>query len=229
MRKLTWHQTRVNDTAEQSCPEGTTGMAYWRCLPDRDNVDQGVWERRTPDLKDCRSVWLTSLARRVQEGEFILGVSSDLSQVTNNSSNLYGGDMLITTQIIRNMTDKMAKDISTYQDPGQKVVRVEELLQGAVTTGSNLLDQSDSWNDLNQTDQRIVASALLQGLEENAFLLADTLTYEKRTNYSRINNIRESYTRTRAPLLFSSAVYTFSLSLSSEFSSATAAAAAGYV
>ncbi|XP_032454612.1 latrophilin Cirl isoform X6 [Nasonia vitripennis] len=189
VRKLSWHETRVNNTAEQSCPEGTTGMAYWRCLPGRHDDEPGVWERKTPDLKDCRSVWLTSLARSVQEGELILKVSSDLSQVTSNSSNLYGGDMLITTQIIRNMTDKMAKDISAYQDPRQKVVSVEELLQGAVTTSSNLLDQSESWNDLNHTDQRIVASSLLQGLEENAFLLADTLTYEKRTNYSRINNI----------------------------------------
>lgn len=89
--------------------------------------------------------------------------------------------MMITTKIIKNMAEKMALDIKTYQDSNQREVSVTELLQGVVRTGSNLLDKAQmaSWKDLSHQEQMRVATSLLIGLEENAFLLADTLMQEK--------------------------------------------------
>lgn len=193
-RKLTWNATQFGEVAIQTCPEGTNGVARWMCVKTNrtEKLQIGTeaqWYRATPDLSECRSVWLSILERRVQNGEMMLSVSSDLSQVTNNSRELYGGDMLITTKILKNMAQRMAEDIKTYQDPRQREVSVAELLQGAVTTGSNLLDKakSASWKDLSYQEQMLVATSLLQGLEENAFLLANTLTVQKNIIHERTN------------------------------------------
>lgn len=181
-RSLIWNATRLGEVAVQSCPGGANGLARWQCVHKKvDGMEVAVeWQRGSPDLSECRSVWLSSLEKRVHEGELILGISSDLSQVTNNSRELYGGDMLITTKILSNMAERMAEDVRTYSDVRQREASVAELLQGAVTTSSNLLDraQDSSWKDLSHHEQMEVATSLLIGLEENAFLYANTLAYE---------------------------------------------------
>ena len=188
-RNLTWNTTRAGNRAVQNCPDGANGYARWNCIV---RGDAATWDRDTPDLSECRSVWLTSLENRVAEGDVILGISRDLSQVTNNSQMLYGGDMKITTKIIKNMAKKMAQDIRTYQDPSQRESSVTELLQGVIRTGSNLLDEAQmaSWKDLTESDQMVVATSLFIGLEENAFLLAETLTHQKNI-IQEGRNIRE--------------------------------------
>lgn len=35
----------------------------------------------TPDLSECRSVWLTSLEGRLHQGDSIISIANDLSQV----------------------------------------------------------------------------------------------------------------------------------------------------
>ncbi|XP_043259222.1 latrophilin Cirl-like isoform X4 [Colletes gigas] len=189
-RTLTWNTTRAGDVAVQSCPGGANGLARWRCLA---KGDSAFWHRDSPDLSECRSVWLTTLENRVTEGDVILGISRELSQVTNNSRGLYGGDMMITTKIMKNMAEKMAQDIRTYQDASQREVSVTELLQGVVRTGSNLLDKAQmaSWKDLSHQEQMRVATSLLTGLEENAFLLADTLMHEKTITHEGRNILLE--------------------------------------
>jgi len=188
-RNLSWNTTRAGEVAVQSCPGGANGLARWRCLA---RGDSAVWHRDSPDLSECRSVWLTTLENRVSDGDMILSISGELSQVTNNSRGLYGGDMMITTKIIKNMAEKMALDLKTYKDSHQKEVSVTELLQEVVRTGSNLLDKAQmaSWKDLSHQEQMRVATSLLIGLEENAFLLADTLKHEK-TIMHEGKNIRE--------------------------------------
>ncbi|XP_011300624.1 latrophilin Cirl isoform X4 [Fopius arisanus] len=177
-RNLFWNATRAGDIAVQSCPGGANGVARWRCIATEDSA---TWYRDSPDLSECRSVWLSSLETRVQSGDKILTISDDLSAVTNNSRIFYGGDMMITTKIIKNMAEKMSQDISTYRDSSQSEFTVTELLQGVVRTGSNLLDKAQmaSWKDLSHEDQMRVATSLLIGLEENAFLLAGTLHHQK--------------------------------------------------
>ncbi|XP_017890799.1 latrophilin Cirl-like isoform X4 [Ceratina calcarata] len=189
-RNLSWNTTRAGDVAVQSCPGGANGLARWRCLA---KGDTAYWHRDSPDLSECRSVWLTTLENRVTEGDVILGISRELSQVTDNSRGLYGGDMMITTKIIKNMAEKMAQDIRTYQDANQREVSVTELLQGVVRTGSNLLDKAQmaSWKDLSHQEQMRVATSLLIGLEENAFLLADTLMHEKTITHEGRNILME--------------------------------------
>ncbi|XP_069693680.1 latrophilin Cirl isoform X4 [Periplaneta americana] len=195
-RNLYWNWTRVGEVNVQPCPGGATGLARWRCVtqstgpvpapaPVSGSTSSStslppIWLPHSPDLSECRSVWLTSLESRVEEGDSIISIANDLSQVTS-SKTLYGGDMMTTTKIIKKMAQKMSVDIETFPDPRQREAIVTELLYGVVKTGSNLLDESQhpSWRDLSYKEQMRVATSLLMGLEENAFLLADTVVREK--------------------------------------------------
>lgn len=110
----------------------------------------------------------------------LVQIISDLALVTSRKV-LYGGDMMITTKMIQQMAQKMSRDIQTVPDARQREAIVTDLLNDVVKTGSNLLDSSQhpSWRDLSYKEQMRVATSLLIGLEENAFLLADTVTREK--------------------------------------------------
>ncbi|KAL1114882.1 hypothetical protein AAG570_007706 [Ranatra chinensis] len=182
-RGVMWNWTRSGEVGVQPCPGGATGFARWRCLP-------GPPPHRspTPDLSECRSVWLTSLDTRIAEGDSIINIANDLSQVTD-SKTLYGGDMLTTTKIMGKMAKKMSHDIQTFPDSRQREAIVTELLHGVVRTGSNLLDvaQLPSWRDLSHVEQMQVAKSLLVGIEENSFLLADTVVRQKTVTHKEKN------------------------------------------
>ncbi|XP_035457069.2 latrophilin Cirl isoform X3 [Spodoptera frugiperda] len=147
------------------------------------------WHGDTPDLSECRSVWLNSLEARVREGESLLSISNDLAQVTS-SKTLYGGDMMTTTSIMKKLAQRMSQNVQTFPDPRQREAIVTDMLLGVIKTGSNLLEESQrsSWADLSSEAQSRAASALLTQLEENAFLLADAVTKEK-TILQIVNNI----------------------------------------
>lgn len=155
-----------------------------------------TWQPLTPDLTQCRSLWLNSLELRVnQRDSALISIANDLSQVTS-SKTLFGGDMLVTTKIIQTMSEKMTYDIETFPDQRQREAIVFELLHGVVKTGSNLLDETQhlSWQDLSFEDQMRVATSLLTGLEDNAFLLADTITRERNV-VQKVKNIRKYTTQ----------------------------------
>ncbi|RZB40519.1 latrophilin Cirl [Asbolus verrucosus] len=181
VRNIIWNWTEVNSTDIQPCPGGATGFAKWRCI----EVNSApTWFPVTPDLSQCRSVWLTSLEQRIMAGrDPLVSITNDLAQVTSRKT-LYGGDMMITTKMIQKMTQKMSQDIQTFPDTRQREAIVTEMLSDIVKTGSNLLDSSQhpSWRDLSHTEQMRVATSLLIGLEENAFLLADTVMRKKTIN-----------------------------------------------
>nr|CAH7756707.1 unnamed protein product [Callosobruchus chinensis] len=156
VRSIYWNWTKANTAAVQPCPGGTTGFAKWPCQM----VPGGRprWYPPNPDLSECRSVWLTSLEQRIINGKDpLISITSDLAQ---------------------KMTEKMNKDIQTIPDTRQREQIVTEMLMDVAKTGSNLLDASQhpSWKDLSYKEQMSVATSLLIGLEENAFLLADTVT-----------------------------------------------------
>ncbi|XP_067626392.1 latrophilin Cirl isoform X2 [Eurosta solidaginis] len=173
-----------------------SGNTNSSCETTNDRLNQRIgsfvpfWHPLTPDLTQCRSLWLNSLEVRVNQRESsMISIANDLSEVTS-SKTLYGGDMLVTTKIIQTMSEKMFHDKETLPDQRQREAIILELLHGVVKTGSNLLDESQlpSWMDLNQEDQMRVATSLLTGLEYNAFLLADTIIREQNV-VQKVRNI----------------------------------------
>lgn len=177
-RNLSWNWTSAGDVSVQPCPGGATGLARWRCqlfLPE----NRAMRHPETPDLSECKSVWLNSLESRINEQDPLLIIAADLCQVTENKM-LFGGDILTTVKILHEMAHKMSNNVQTVSDHRQREKMVSELLQNAVQVSSNVLDvsQQASWKDLSYKEQMRVASSLLIGLEENSFLLAETMTRE---------------------------------------------------
>lgn len=84
-RGLFWNQTTGNEISVQPCPGGATGIAKWRCRVKRrngDTFDYGVWFPETPELTQCRSVWLNSLENRVGKKEnSLISIAGELAQV----------------------------------------------------------------------------------------------------------------------------------------------------
>ncbi|XP_037803281.1 adhesion G protein-coupled receptor L2-like isoform X4 [Penaeus monodon] len=82
----------------------------------------------------------------------------------------------------------MADDVSNFPDRDQREALVTELVGAAIATGSHLMGgQRDAWADLRPPEHRAAATALLLGLEEAAFLLADNLHHEKTVNHAESN------------------------------------------
>ena len=185
-RGLFWNWTRAGDTAVLQCPADSTGFAKWRCAGDP--VD---WASISPSLAECQSKWLNNLDSRLRDGESIATVSSDLAQMSGLQQ-MYGGDLQLSSRMLKHMAERMHFDIQSVARPGQKEVMVTELVQNVVLTASNILDKINhmSWADLTHDDVAAAATSLMVGLEENAFLLADSVTTEK-IIIKPTNNIRK--------------------------------------
>lgn len=112
--------------------------------------------------------------------ESVVRIAQELAEVTATDS-LYGGDMISVTEIVGKMIKTMKDRLRRLQDDRQKQTAVKLLTESIVEIVSNILDsrQADAWNDLPRFDQRYSAKSLLMSLEENAFLLADTMNEEE--------------------------------------------------
>lgn len=83
-RGLFWNQTVGNEISVQPCPGGATGIAKWRCRVERKKgeTEYGEWFPETPELTQCRSVWLSSLEIRVGKKEnSLISIAGELAQV----------------------------------------------------------------------------------------------------------------------------------------------------
>ncbi|KAI5699343.1 hypothetical protein M8J75_001423 [Diaphorina citri] len=186
-RGLTWNWTLKGDTQIVPCPAGSNGYARWKCLEDP-ITDVAIRFPNYPDLSGCRSVWITSLDNRLGEGESILTIIGDLAKVTDKKV-LYGGDMLAVTKIIHDTSIKTGRDVIAFQDDKEKEAVATDLVSNIVAVGSNLLDelQYSSWADLSLEEQLQVASSLVLGLEESAFLLAEAWDTDRTVNLAYKN------------------------------------------
>ncbi|XP_035714297.1 latrophilin-like protein 1 isoform X2 [Folsomia candida] len=181
-RGMFWNWTMVGETAKQACPGGASGLARWKCVENHrnNNLPRVMWFPESPDLSDCKSAWLLSLQARVLEGDRISNVAGDLAQVTSTKP-MYGGDIAAAVRIIKTIATRMNDQLRTLTNQVSREDLAAELLQLILEAGSNLLEKArlDGWRDLSYADQMKIATDLLVGLEDNAFLLANVVTSEK--------------------------------------------------
>ncbi|XP_068218273.1 latrophilin Cirl-like isoform X2 [Palaemon carinicauda] len=178
-RSLVWNWTKGGDVAVQSCPGGASGWARRSCNP--------LGWSGPADLSECRSVWLTTLTSRAHASDAVLAVAHDLAIVTGSRA-LYGGDVTATANLINSLARRMAEDVSNFPDRAQREAMVTELVGAVVATGSHLVGrQRAAWGDLRPPEHQVAATALLLGLEEAAFLLADNLHQEKTVIHAESN------------------------------------------
>ncbi|XP_076305400.1 latrophilin Cirl-like isoform X2 [Tachypleus tridentatus] len=168
-RGLLWNWTEAGETAVQPCPGGAVGLARWEC-----SLETKSWQTSSPDLSNCNSVWINNLEERIQKGDSVVNLAGELSMMTKVKK-LYGGDMVQATNIVNKLVYKMEDVVEQVADSSQREKVVVELMQSVVDVGNNLLDQmqDESWQELPHDKQKLVASDLLLGLQENAHLLAD--------------------------------------------------------
>ena len=163
------------DTAVLECPGGSIGFAKWKC--GRSPIE---WDSLSPSLAECESKWLNNLDARLRDGESISTVSGDLAQLSGLQP-MYGGDLRLASKMLKHLAERMNYDIQGVHEAEKRESMVTELVQNVVLTGSNILDRINhvSWSDLSSDDVATAATALMVGLEENAFLLADSVSTEK--------------------------------------------------
>ncbi|XP_022238293.1 latrophilin Cirl-like isoform X1 [Limulus polyphemus] len=167
--ELLWNWTKAGITAVQACPGGAVGSARWEC-----DLETVTWKTSFPDLSDCNSVWISNLGKRIQKGDSVVNLAGELAMMTKVKK-LYGGDMIQATDIVNRLVYKLEDIVEQVSDAAQREKVVVELMQFVVDVGNNLLDQmqEESWQELPHDKQKLVASDLLLGLQENAHLLAD--------------------------------------------------------
>jgi latrophilin 1 len=118
---------------------------------------------------------------------------------------MYGGDIAAAVRIIKTIATRMNDQLRSLTNQVSREDLAAELLQLILEAGSNLLEKArlDPWRDLSYADQMKIATDLLVGLEDNAFLLANVVTSEKTLRKS-VKNICKSSTSSR---IFFSADY----------------------
>ena len=124
-----------------------------------------------------------SLNHIIRSGSLsVINASKTLANNSAASQILYGGDVVLATRMLKHMSERMRYDIQRTVDVGSREAMVTALVKYVVRISSNLLgSQSAAWADLAQAQDGVgrAVTALMVGLEENAFLLADAVTSEK--------------------------------------------------
>ncbi len=156
------------------CPSGSLGYAKWACSPSSE------WAAQAPSLSECKSLWLGDLESRLREGGDVANISHALAYYSATQS-MYGSDIVLAARMIKHMAERMSYDIQRASTLQARESMVTELMQNVARAASNLVDRAHhrSWADLDRDEAARAVTAILVGLEENAFLLAAAVTTEK--------------------------------------------------
>ena len=119
------------DQSVLKCPNGSTGFAKWTC---QYGLPQAKWSKvwvygdkneeiEGPNLSECLSTWMSDLDAELRSGEIsVFNASQTLAEMTSNtiieggvqkenSGDLYGGDILLATRMLKDMSQRMQYEI----------------------------------------------------------------------------------------------------------------------
>ncbi|XP_071044482.1 latrophilin Cirl isoform X2 [Parasteatoda tepidariorum] len=169
-RGISWSWTKAGEEATAKCPDGASGSAKWYC--------EGYpphWSPEFPDLMRCQSFWLENLKERMDIGDSIIKVASELA-VMSISKQLFSEDLKIISEMINQALYKSVNSMENYLDTWHRYHVLRELLQSSVLTLSNLLEnkQDPAWKDIALAEKKILISTILSSLDQSALLLAET-------------------------------------------------------
>ncbi|XP_022245502.1 latrophilin Cirl-like isoform X2 [Limulus polyphemus] len=184
-RNISWSWTRGGQDAIEPCPRGSIGRAKWFCV---DAVSTVYWSGTSPDLSECQSPWAESLEGRIDGGESVVSIGTELAVIIRTKP-LYGGDITQTLTILHRLVSRMEDRVQDIVDDKQKYRVILEMLHSVQSVASSLLEdfQHQAWRDMSILQQRFAASALIQRLEQNTWLLANTHSFGKRWSHAEKN------------------------------------------
>ena len=170
-RGVLWNWTRIDDTDIRPCPDGSSGLSKFQCMP-------SDWSHYGPNLGSCKSNIISDLedSIRKQEPEDI--VISKLARFLkpHKRSSYYGGDIDGAVAMIRTLSDRLQYVFQTESKPIQnKKAYMESFFQNVMRSVSTLISEKlvPSWLDLEHDNKMNIISNLFSALDESAFLLAD--------------------------------------------------------
>ena len=186
IRALSWTWTRPATVASQGCPTGTLGTASWTCLLKVGG--QPSWSPASPDLSDCRSVWMEKIIRDLKKSEQILNLANDLMQYVSVSV-LYGGDIKSAIDAITIIAEKMQYQLKRIPTREQREAMVMELVQSLTKIGSYLLSDANlaAWQDLPRAQQTRFLSNFISALEKTGSLLPGVVELDQEVSMSSDN------------------------------------------
>ncbi|GFR23295.1 latrophilin Cirl [Trichonephila clavata] len=169
-RGIKWAWTKAGDVAFAKCPDGATGTAQWYC-----KANPTRWNPESPNLLQCHSLWLENLKERLQNGDSISSITSELA-VMSSAKPLFSEDLKIISELIQQALYKSVNSMENFLDTWHRYHVLRELLQSSVQTLNNLLDnkQDSAWKELQLYEKKLVISTFLERLDESALLLAET-------------------------------------------------------
>lgn len=188
IRALSWGWTRSGTEATLSCPQGTTGIASWKCEKASKTRSNPYWATNSPDLSDCQSVWMEKIIKELRKSEMIINLASELMQyVTVNV--LYGGDIKSAINAMTIISEKMQHQLQNIPTMEQREAMVMELVQSITKTASALLSDHNipAWQDLPTSQRKRFLSNLLFCLERSGSLLPEALAMDKEVSISSDN------------------------------------------
>ncbi|XP_053715438.1 adhesion G protein-coupled receptor L3-like isoform X5 [Synchiropus splendidus] len=182
MMDVSWPKTKQGVLAKMPCPPATIGVASFMCVgPD------GYWDPQGPDFSNCTSPWVNLISQKIKVGETAAVIARELAEQTK--SNLQAGDITYTVKAMVQLVDLLDVQLRNLT-PGGKDSAARSLnklqkrerscrfyVQAMVETVNNLLQPQAqlAWRELSTSEQLKAATALLDTVEQGAFVLADNL------------------------------------------------------
>lgn len=150
-----------------------------KCLFHKSNARTEKPDCESGVSPDCYSKWLTTIRARVLTNESIPDIARDLASATE-AKLLSNSDLVETARLISLMARRMSVLVDSRSSDSERR-GVNNLVRSVVRISSGLIDKSlsDQWANLSISDQSKIATNILIGVENNSFLLAETIDVEK--------------------------------------------------
>ena len=124
---------------------------------------------------------MTRLEGKVEAGDLENVLSASLAH-HSKAEIMYGGDIESAAAIMKTLSNRIQYLLQTQGDKFyNKAQYIQEVLLNMVRSGSNMLDvvNKQAWDDLHPSRQVKAAAAMMQVLEENAFLFVEVTKQEE--------------------------------------------------
>jgi len=189
IRALTWEWTVAGSEAVLECPQGTTGLATWKCASVTSDMGTTArWETPSPNLGQCESFWMTKIQEDLKRSGNIVNIAQDMVQYIAANA-LYGGDIKSAINAIGIIAEKMHFQLTNIPTQEQKEAVVMELVQSVIKSASILLSEHmlPAWQDLEQDVQMKFLSNFMRALENTGRLLPKAVTRDQEASISSQN------------------------------------------
>lgn len=106
---------------------------------------------------------------------------------------LYGGDLPVVTTIFQSVADKLRHEHHILSSDEEKEQKLTSVLDSVIRVSSNLMNanQLPAWQDVGSARKAMYFNGLLEGIDEIAQLLAETINVEMRATKFTTNILSE--------------------------------------